>query len=59
MTDKCFEEHKPQAFPEGDVLTIRQFDDWAEGLVQTIIAYRDQVMECRKLNEQRKAEVSQ
>lgn len=54
MPDECFEEHQTPAFStEGTVLTVRELDDWAEGLVQTVEAYREQARTCRALNEQR------
>ncbi len=57
MPVECFEEHETLAFsPEGTGLTIRQLDDWAERLVQTVEAYRDQARTCRALNDQRAAD---
>lgn len=55
MPDECFKRNQPpQPFsPEGTGLTVRELDEWAEGLAQTIEAYHAQVDACRELNDQR------
>jgi hypothetical protein len=60
MPEECFKrDQTAHPFsPEGTGLTIRELDEWAESLVQTIEAYRARADVCRQLNEQREVDQS-